>query len=150
MDKLYCSSLGKRGVVEALGADGAGDGRGGAVSFESGRGWAGLDGRIDCIRRQYGARSGDYGSDQSGRVGIIAGELRDFLVLIAQPVENPVSASYYQAPFGLVSEADAGRVVVVVAVDDATRVAVFARYCEAGLVDIKEAAAIADIDGLCV
>jgi hypothetical protein len=139
---------GEAGVVEALGANGAGERGGGAVGLQGGGGGAGEYRCVYCVGRRDGARGADNGGDEGRGVGVVAGELGHFLVLVAETVEDAVASTHDPAAARLVGKARAGAEIVVIAIDDAAGVAVFAGDGEAGFVEIKQAAAVADIDGL--
>jgi len=102
-----------------------------------------------CIeRRRNGALRVDDRERQTRDVRIVAGELRRFLVLIAQPVEHAVAAADHKLLRLLVSEAETRTEIVVIAVDDRAREAAFAGQLEAAGFEIEQRTAVARVHRL--
>ena len=135
-------------VVETLRTNGAAQRRVGGETVERGRRRAGHHRVVQGVRRRDRARGAHRRRHQRRRVRIVPGNLRYFLVLVAQAVEDAVSAAQHPPAANLVCETDTRSDVVVISVDDRPRVAVLAGDGETDPVEVKKAAAVARVHRL--
>ena len=101
-------------------------------------------GRTDAGKRSTAGRR----QEERRGVWVVAGKLRDLLVLIAQAVENAVAGSDNQLGSELVREAKSRPEIVMITVDDRPAEAVLPRKRESACFEIEETPSIARVHGL--